>query len=348
MRIRLFLIAATLLSLILPVLAQEIDPHNGPVTLEPQTQENLQSVPVDEDTGTVDWENMTPFPPGPGANFGFITTLYPPEPAMLADLPQILLDSAWFPTIPFAYGFKPSPDAQISAQGWWYLEDSTGYLARRDMNIAMDQDTWFCSTWFLGGSNVFHIEQGWATGYFAEMEYLPDQRTAGGIDYFLKSVWFNGVLGGQKMQDLLTQCNAQHIGRDLIRGGHRRLAIYQIFPNETDRQNGRANLLVWLTIGDWKLVRTRLHAAYATEVTEFRNVSPEIQNDSQVYYSDYLTRQIYWSIDNYLLTHAGPFWGPGTEEGPTDPYAAGMVPAEEDNGASGDNSTGDGTDGTGN
>jgi hypothetical protein len=345
MRIRFFLIASTLLLLVLPVLAQEtppqeIDPHNGPVTVEPQVQEDVRSVPIDEDTGTVDWENMPPLPPGPGSNFGFLITLYPPEPAMLADLPNNLLDSAWFPTIPFAYGYEPNPDAAISVQGWWFLEDSTGSLARRDMNITMDRNTWFCSTWFLGGSNVFHIEEGWASGYFAEMSYLPDEWNTGGIDYFLSNVWFKGVLGGQKMQDLLNQCNAQHIGRDLVRGGHRRLAIYQILPNEMDRQNGRANLLVWVTIGDWKLTRTRLHAAYATEVTEFRNVSPEIQNDTQVYYSDYLTPEIYWSINNYLLTHEGPFWGAGTEAGPTDPSAAGLVPVDQ--------GSGDTSDGTGN
>ena len=64
-----------------------------------------------------------------------------------------------------------------------------------------------------------------------------------------------------------------------------------------------------MTVGDWRLVRTRLHAAYAIEVTEFQNVSPEVSNDPQVFYSDYLPPNLYWSIDQYLLTHESSFLG---------------------------------------
>ena len=347
-----FLLPLLFISLLtLPVWAQdqnpqEIDPHNGAVTVQPDTQENMQNVPIDEETGTVDWSKYSNLPPGPGANFGFLTTLYPPEPAALADIPAQPLDTAWFPVIPFAFGYTPPADPRVSTQGWWYLEDTTGTLARRDMNITAGGSTWFCSTWFLGGTNVFHIEEGWQSGYFAETNYLPDEYSGAGIDYFLRSVWFHGVLGGQRMQDLLTYCNAQHIGRDLMRGGHDRLAIFQIPASETDRQNGRGSLLVWLTIGDWRLVRTRLHAVYATEVTEFRNVSPEVQNDPQVFYSDFLSQDLFVTIDQYLLTHEGPFWGPGTDQPPFNPAEAGLIPVEPSETESGQ-SSGESSDSSG-
>jgi hypothetical protein len=293
---------------------------------------------MNADTNTVDWNKYNDLPPGPGNNFGFITTLYPPDPAALADLPKNLLDTANSPIIPFAYGYKPPTNGPVSAQGWWFLEDKTGLLARRDITITGGQDSVFCSTWFLGGTGVYHIEEGWTQGYFAETTYLPDDTMPGGIDYFLKSVWFRGVVGGQAMQDLLTACSAQRIGRDLIRGGHDRLAIYQVPATEMDRQNGKASLLVWLTIGDWRLVRTRLHASYATEVTEFRRVNSGIQNDSQVYYSEYLSQEIYQSISSYLLTHQGPFWSSGTDNGTTNPVSTGTAPTAPSQGSSGGSS----------
>jgi hypothetical protein len=80
---------------------------------------------------------------------------------------------------------------------------------------------------------------------------------------------------------------------------------------------------------------------YATEVTDFRNVSAEIKNKPEVYYSDFLTAEMYTSIDNYLLTHEGPFWGTGTEAGPTNPIEMGMTPVlEQGTEATQDNATG--------
>lgn len=305
---------------------KEINPHDGPVKVKPDTSENIQSIPVDEKTGKVDWENYSYTPPGPGARFGFMSALFPPDPASLTGLPHQLLDTAWYPTIPFSYGYAPPVEGQVSVQGWWYLEDSSGNLARRDMTISVNGQSWGCSTWFLGCSNLFHIEEGWTEGYFSETNYMPDDYYGGGIDYFLRSVWFRGILDGEAMDSLLTACNAEHIGRDLMRGGRDRLAVFRIPPNEFDRQNGRGELLVWLTVGHWRIVRTRLQTVYATEVTEYKKPMPGIQNEPEVFYSEYLPKEVYTAVHDYLLTHNAPFWGPGTDQPPFNPYEAGLLP----------------------
>jgi hypothetical protein len=310
MHARLFLLFLAVCLFMLPAYAEdEITSDSGPVEVEPDTEESTVTVPLDEETGTVDWQDYLSLPAGGGANFGFVTVLYPPDPAALADSPEILLDGAWYPPIPLAYGFNPPANGNVSTRGWWYLEDGSGNLARRDMDIDYGSGAFVSSTWFMGGGWVFHIEQDWTSGYFAEQYYLADEWSGPGIEYFLRNVWFHGVLGGDRMSRLLEVCGAERIGRDLINGGHDRLAIFRIPPNETDRQNGRGNLLVWLTIGDWRIVRTRLHAAYAIEVTQFENVSIEVDNDPNVFYSDFLTQDIYWSMDQYLLTHETPFFG---------------------------------------
>ena len=307
---RYFLSIIVAMFLAFPLWAEdEISSASGPVEVTPETEESVVSVPVDEDTGTVNWQDYLSLPAGGGANFGFITVLYPPDPAALANCPEILLDGAWYPPIPYAFSFSPPTSGQIAARGWWYLEDGSGNLARRDMTISANGQEWYCSTWFMGSGWVFHIEESWPTGYFAESYYLPDEYAGPGIDYFLRSVWFRGVLGGDRMMQLLDYCGAQRIGRDIMNGGRDRLAIYEVPPNETDRQNGRGNLLVWLTTGDWRLVRTRLHAAYAIEVTEFQNVSIAVDNDPNSFYSDFLPNDIFLSIDQYLLTHETPFFG---------------------------------------
>ena len=310
MHARIFLLFLVACLFMLPAYAQdEITSDSGPVEVEPETEESVVSVPVDEETGTVDWQDYFSLPAGGGANFGFVTVLYPPDPAALADCPEILLDGAWYPPIPLAYGFNPPANGQVATTGWWYLEDASGNLARRDMDIDPGTGTFVSSTWFMGGGWIFHIEQDWTSGYFSEQYYLPDEWDGPGIEYFLRNVWFHGVLGGERMSRLLEVCNAERIGRDMINGGRDRLAIFRIPANETDRQNGRGSLLVWMTIGDWRIVRTRLHAAYAIEVTEFKNVSIEVSNEPNSFYSDFLPQDIYWSIDQYLLTHDTTFFG---------------------------------------
>jgi len=314
--------------LIVPALAQD-EGGSGPaeVKAESETSESVVSIPLDEETGTVDWREYLSLPNGGGANFGFITVLFPPDPAALADCPDILLDGAWYPPIPFSSGYTPPGAQQVGIRGWWYLEDGSGNLARRDMQITTSDDSWFASTWFMGGGWVYHIEEGCSSGYYTEESYLADEYSGPGIDYFLRSVWFRGVLGGDRMEQLLTICGAQRIGRDIVAGGHDRLLIFEIPANEVDRQNGRGTLLVWLTIGDWRLQRTRLHAAYAIEVTQFENVSADIDNKNDVFYSSYLPNDIYWSVDQYLLTHQTPFFTepspvsntvPGSDNTPTE------------------------------
>jgi len=54
---------------------------------------------------------------------------------------------------------------------------------------------------------------------------------------------------------------------------------------------------------------------FATEVIEYRNLSSEIKNEPDIYYSEFLPSEIYWSINNYLMTHEGPFWGTTSSEG---------------------------------
>ena len=307
--------------LIIPVSAEEIDENSGPTKVKPEITESVQSVPINEETGTVDWSKYNIFPNGGGARFLFITKLYPPDPAALADIPEILLDSAWAPPIPLSFGFEPPTGKDITITGQFYLEDITGNLAKRDETITVDGNAYSASTWFLGQANVFHIEESWNKGYTGESLYMPDEWTGGGIDYFLRSVWFHGIVGGDGMQALLEMCHATRIGREMIKGGRDQLVIYNIPANETDRQNGRGSLLVWLTVGNWRLSRTRLHSVYATEMTEFRMAYTDVQNDPSVYYSDYLPEDIYWSIDQYLLT--GGTWPETQTEGVS--YIGGQV-----------------------
>ncbi len=305
-----------------PVLGQdEIDSSSGRVEVTPETEESVTTVPIDEETGTVNWADYSTLPAGGGAKFGFVTVLYPPDPAALIDCPEILLDGAWLPPVLFSSGFSPSGEGSLSTSGWWYLEDASGNLARRDMQIDDGYDSWFASTWFLGSGCIFHIEEGWTEGYVSENNYLPDEWQGPGIDYFLRSVWFRGILSGERMGQLLEYCGATRIGRDIFSGGRDRLSIYEIPASEMDRQNGRGSLMVWVTFGDWRLARTRLHSAYAIEVTEFENVTAEVSNDYQSYYSEYLPEDIYWSIDNYLLTHETPFFMVDEELGYTAPVA---------------------------
>jgi hypothetical protein len=334
MRIRLFLVVICILILSLPAWAQDstpadstpadstpvdssssdstsddavIDSSSGPVEREPDVTEDTINIPLTED-GQVNWADYLALPPGIGATWGFISTLYPPDPSALYDSPSILLDSAWSPPIPFAYGFEPAGSMNITTTGWWYIEDSTGNLARRDMTISSDQGTWDASTWFMAGTNTLHIEQGWTTSYYSEDYYLPDEYSGPGIEYFLKSVWFRGVIGGDRMLQLLQICNAQRIGRDTMNAGQDRQMIFQIPSNEFDRQNGRGKLLVWVSNGHNQLIRTRLFTAYATEVTDFKNIQQEVELDPNTFYSDYLPEEVYWSMDQYLLTHETPFF----------------------------------------
>ncbi|HDS29838.1 MAG TPA: hypothetical protein ENN67_02215, partial [Firmicutes bacterium] len=301
--------------MIFPAWAEDvITSDDGPVTLRPEVEQDIHVVPIDEDTGTVDWSEYLKLNEGGGAKFGFITVLYPPDPAALYNIPDILLDSAWRPPVPFAFGYSPPLSGQVSTRGWWYLEDATGNLGRRDMDVGDGNSSIFCSTWFLGGNSLYHVEENWNEGFFTEINYLPDDWEGGGIDYFLRNVWFRGILSGERMQNLLNICGAVRFGRSPIEGGRDHLVIFQISPNETDRQNGRGSLLVWTTVGDWRLVRTRLHTVYATEVTEYASVLGNVQNDPNVYYYEWLPENIYWAIDHYLLTRQSPFWGIYTEE----------------------------------
>ncbi len=306
---RFFLPFILLSVLILPAFGQDdASSDAGAVILEPDVEQNLESVPIDEETGMVNWDEYSRMDTGPGAIFSFITVLYPADPAALANSPEFLLDTARQPPIPFAFGYEPPSEGDVSARGWWYLEDASGNLGRRDMDLSDGVNTWFCSTWFMGGSGLFHLEEGWTDGFYEETSYLPDDWTGGGIDFFLRSVWHRGILDGERMENLLNVCGAIRFGRSPIEGGRDHLAIWQILPNETDRQNGRGSLLVWTSIGHWRLVRTRLHAAYATEVTEYATMLGEVQNDPMVFYSEFLPENIYWSIDHYLLTRETPFW----------------------------------------
>ncbi len=314
MHIRLAFVVILVTLLALPAWGQveadqdAIDSSSGPVEMEPDTSEDVISIPIDEESGQVNWAEYLALPPGVGANWGFITVLYPPDPSALFNCPEILLDTAWLPPIPYSYGFEPPAGLNASTTGWWYLEDSSGNLARRDMTITTDLDSWGVSTWFMGGVNALHIEEGWQNGYLSEEYYLPDDWTGPGIDFFLKTVWFRGVTIGDRMQQLLNICSAQRIGGDMMNGGRDRQLIYQIPANELDRQNGRGSLLVWISVGHYQLIKTRLHTVYATEVTHFENIQEGVELDPEVYYSDFLPSDIFWSIDQYLLTHATPFF----------------------------------------
>lgn len=314
MRMRLLLAVVFVLILSLPAWTQDTadedipDSSSGPVEMEPDTSEDVITIPMDEESRTVNWAEYLALPPGVGANWGYVTVLYPPDPGALFDCPNILLDSAWSPPIPFSYGFEPSASTRLTTTGWWYLEDSTGNLARRDMTITADGMQWIATTWFMAGTSVLQIEEGWETSYLADVYYLPDEWSGPGIEYFLKTVWFRGVTSGERMQQLLAICNAQRIGRDVMNGGRDRNLIYQIPSNELDRQNGRGSLLVWLSVGYYKLIQTRLHTAYATEVTIFENVQESVDLDPMTYYSDWLPEDVYWSMDHYLLTHETPFF----------------------------------------
>jgi len=291
------------LMLVVPAFSQdEITSESGPVEVEADTAEDTVTIPVDEESGMVNWDAYLSPPEGGGASWGFITMLYPPDPAALADCPEILLDGAWYPPIPFSYGYEPSGTSSLSTVGFWYLESANGYLARRSMDISDNGSNYYTSTWFVGGASVFHIEEAWTEGFYGEGYYLPDEYTGAGIDYFLKSIWFRGIVTGERMQVLLDVCGAVRIGRDMMNGGRDPLMIFQIPANETDRQNGRGSLLVWVKNGTFELVRTRLHAAYAIEMTEFQNLSPDIEVDPSYFYSEYIPGDLYWSIDQYLLT----------------------------------------------
>jgi hypothetical protein len=326
--------------MILPAWGQDtVDPSDGPSKITVDNTQTFKKVPVDEKTGMIDWDRMGKVPEGPGAMFAFMAALFPPDPASLADLPKHVLDTAWLPVIPFSWGYSPSFNhGQITTQGWWYIEDTSCNLARRDMTVTDDTSQIATSTWFLGGTKLFYIEEGQKKGYSGDSLYPPDEWTGGGIEFFLKTVWFKGVLRGQKMQDLLTECSAEQIGRDLIRGNQDRVVIYRIRSNENDRQNGRGNLLVWVTLGEWRLVRTRLNTVYATEMTEFRNILPDIQNTPETYYSDFLPPDYFWSINNYLTVHEGPFW----VTPPADQVVDGVDPLVAGLGPSGDVPTGAG------
>jgi len=308
MRKRSLLILLIVLLTALPSFGQDsIGSDTGRTVVAPNKSENVLNIPIDPETGMVDWDRYLALPEGVGAKFGFAQVLFPPDPSTLADSPNTLLDSAWFPPIPFSTGLYPTNEPQTAVQGWMYTEDSTGYLARRDMTINDSSGARIASTWFLGGGYIFHIEEGWQDGYYTEGYYLPDEWTGPGIDFFLKTVWFKGVLEGDAMQRLLAICGAARIGRDRDDGGRDRLLIYEIQPNELDRQNGRGSLLIWVSQGYYRLERTRLHTVYAIEVTQYENLESNVELDPAVFQSEYLTQDLYVKIDDYLLTHRNPF-----------------------------------------
>jgi len=143
MRFRIFLLIIAVSLFALPVMGEdEIDSSSGPVRVSPKSDQSVSEIPVDEETGIVDWYEYLSLPAGVGAKFGYSAVLYPPDPAALVNIPEILLDGAWLPPIPFAYGFSPPADGQIATNGWWMLEDSTGLLARRDMEIVTNDGQW--------------------------------------------------------------------------------------------------------------------------------------------------------------------------------------------------------------
>jgi len=307
MRRLLILISTLILLTAIPALGQVSSESGSRIEVEPETSTNVQSIPIDAESGMVDWDSYLALPEGIGATFGFIQVLYPPDPSALANSPDMLLDGAWYPPIPFSSGMYPSMEPQAATVGFQYIEDSSGYLARRDMSITDSSGSWVASTWYLGGVYVYHIEEGWAEGVYSEGLYLPDEWSGPGIDYFLRTVWFKGVLEGEMMQRLLTLCGATPIGRDRQEGGRDRLMIYEIPANEIDRQNGRGSLLIWVMQGSWRLERSRLHSVYAIEITQYENLQSNIELDPIVFESQYLLPELYWSIDEYLLTHNNPF-----------------------------------------
>ena len=261
--ITLSLILAALLSMASGALA---DNTRDSKTVLPEKKINLYRIPVDpkERAKALD-QIINHTVPGSGTFFMFNTRFTPSHPEQSSLRPGILLNQ---PSVP-----------PYTIQGYCMIRDSSGLRARMGgIKMTNNQATQMESI-FAGGDRVYQ----W---YFKENDPAPGENTTNvnylkhedkGIDYFLTCVKYKGIIIGPPMEKLLKDSSARRIGVENVRGI--RTLVYGIQPAKEDFLNGYQYMQVWLRVGDFKIIRTKVEKSYGTELTEYSRHLVGIQID---------------------------------------------------------------------
>ncbi|HYE77118.1 MAG TPA: hypothetical protein VEI97_03945, partial [bacterium] len=124
---------------------------------------------------------------------------------------------------------------------------------------------------FVAGDTWYRQEAGMANAAVQPLAYLG-LRPAG-IEEFLVGVRMKGIVKGEAMAELLRRTGAIQNGTD--RDGKKATArsiVYRIPATPYDEARGYQSLMVWVRVGDFKLVRTALALPVGTERTDYQNI----------------------------------------------------------------------------
>jgi hypothetical protein len=284
------LILAALLSMAGSVLA---DNSRESKTVMPEKKVNLYRIPVDpkERAKALD-QIVNNTRPGSGTFFMFNTRFTPSHPEQSSLRPGLLLNQ---PSVP-----------PYTVQGYCMIRDSSGLRARvGGIKITNNQSTQMESI-FAGGDRIYQ----W---YLKDNDVSPGENVINnnylkhsdkGIDYFLTSVKYRGIILGAPMEKLLTDSSARRIGVENIRGT--RTLVYGIQPAKEDFLNGYQYMQVWLRVGDFRIIRSKVEKSYGTEQTEYSRHIVGIQiDDSNFLFPNETIDNLRKEYEKYMSDQSG-------------------------------------------
>ena len=119
--------------------------------------------------------------------------------------------------------------------------------------------------------------------------YFPAETV--GIRYFLSQVHLGGIIGGERMRDLLNQVNAKKVS---IQRTHRdeRIGIFFIPPTAEEWENWIGEMYVWVNMKNWMIERHHVDFLYGREYCHYYNQLWDVQPDISLFYLEWLPIRI--------------------------------------------------------
>jgi len=227
------------------------------------------------------------FAEGTGAYFGYVSSL---EPWDFFDRYGQYPESAWKPPLPYYFGVAPPLNSPFYIKGTCSIFDNSGHLVVRKYTVVEPpKDGFGGTTWHVLG-NITRSWEDWMNEPIEyEGEYLPVTLT--GVKYFLNQVHLRGIVGGEKMKDLLEQVNAKEIS---IQRTHRdeRIGVFYIPPTAEEWENWVAEMYVWVNMKSWKIERHQVDLLYGRESCQYYNQLWDVQPDISGFYLEWLPTRI--------------------------------------------------------
>lgn len=232
-------------------------------------------------------KNMYKFPEGTGAYFGFVSEL---EPWDYLDLNLEYPEDAWSSPLPYYFSMEPQLNAPFTIGGTCSIYDATGHLVIREYSLTEPPHPAFGGTsWFVMGD----ISRCWEDWMDEAVEFQEDYFPAEtvGIRYFLSQVHLRGIIGGERMQDLLKQVNAKEVS---IQRTYRdeRMGIFFIPPTAEEWNNWIGEMYVWINMKNWVIERHQVDYLYGREYCQYYNQLWDVQPDISLFYLEWLPIRI--------------------------------------------------------